>query len=601
MLGKFAEVLSPIAEKDRKTIEERIAAETTAAETTTTSTSEAPLLGSASDTPSLGSGTPSGDPGSDPLSSSSSTSSTSARILTGLGLGGGGSGGTAPIRSTTRTMPVPTKPRVGGNVYPDADYSASPPRDQKDTQFYCGGTQNSDTAVQSTTTPSDILAHRPDDFRSKQRQTESIKGGLNDALKLELPKNGKLQTPVMTWVNKIRNHLVIRGMEPVFSIAIDSDGAGNFVYEDILVKFGERTVEQITEHIERFRTGGGTPETRYDKWDYENLRLSAIVIRESIGPNLLQRISSLLPSDAPGPVVFKTALDQVMCMNATTIRTLSNQLGELSLKSIPGESVPDLTEKVTELAREIEGSGKPPSDLINLVSKPYTKGTVDAFKTYALGVHTQVMRGVFRGKWTSLVQEHNGFYQDLVQSDEYPPASGKKDDDNNIQALVAKTVDQRLQQRNGNNNNNGGNNNRNSNGGARTCYNCGDTGHIAKNCPKKKADGEKNDGGGKSDEKKEKDWRHVPPNSSKGEGKEKTVDGKVYKWCGKCRQNKGLWTVGRYLHSTEEHRSKKKDDNNNNGNNNGNEAGNLGYVDEPLDFGFLSFVGACPKGCCGDQ
>ena len=132
-------------------------------------------------------------------------------------------------------------------------------------------------------------------------------------------------------------------------------------------------------------------------------------------------------------------------------------------------------------------------------------------------------------------------------------------------------------------------------------YNCGETGHIAKNCPKKKADGEKNDGGGKSDEKKEKDWRHVPPNSSKGEGKEKTVDGKVCKWCGKCRQNKGLWTVGRYLHSTEEHRPKKKDDNNNNGNNNGNEAGNLGYVDEPLDFGFLSFVGACPKGCCGDQ
>ena len=380
--------------------------------------------------------------------------------------GSGGSGSTPPILLATSTMPVPTKPRVGGNVYPDTDYGGTAPREQKDAQFYCGGTQNSDTAVQSTTSPSDILAHRPDDFRSKQRQIESIKGGLNDALKLELPKNGKLQTPVMTWVNETRNHLVIRGMEPVFSIAIDSDGAGNFVYEDILVKFGERAVEQITDHIERFRTGGGTPETRYDKWDYENLRLSAIVIRESIGPNLLQRISSLLPSDAPGPVVFKTALDQVMHMNATTIRALSNQLGELSLKSIPGESAPDLTEKVTELAREIEGSGKPPSDLINLVSKPYTKGTVDAFKTYALGVHTQVMRGTFKGKWTALVLEHNGFYQDLVQSDEYPPASGKKDDDNNIQALVAKTVDQRLQQRNGNNNNNGGNNNRNSNGGA---------------------------------------------------------------------------------------------------------------------------------------
>ena len=85
-----------------------------------------------------------------------------------------------------------------------------------------------------------------------------------------------------------------------------------------------------------------------------------MAIRASLGPNLLQRLSSLLQPGEDGPVVFKTALDQCLFMNATTIRTLSNELGGLSLKAIPGESVPALTEKVTELAREIEGSGKHP-------------------------------------------------------------------------------------------------------------------------------------------------------------------------------------------------------------------------------------------------
>ena len=96
----------------------------------------------------------------------------------------------------------------------------------------------------------------------------------------------------------------------------------------------------------------------------------------------------------------------------------------------------------------------------------------------------------------------------------------------------------------------------------------------------------------------EKDWRHVPPNSSKGETKEKTVNGKVYKWCGKCRNNKGLWTTGKYLHSTEEHKPKKKADDNPSPETPNGEAGNLGYVDEPLEFGFLCMEtsSAC-QGC----
>ena len=43
-----------------------------------------------------------------------------------------------------------------------------------------------------------------------------------------------------------------------------------------------------------------------------------------------------------------------------------------------------------------------------------------------------------------------------------------------------------------------------------------------------------------------------------GEAKEKTVDGKICKWCEKCNQGEGLWTIGDMDHSTAEHRTNKE-------------------------------------------
>ena len=46
-------------------------------------------------------------------------------------------------------------------------------------------------------------------------------------------------------------------------------------------------------------------------------------------------------------------------------------------------------------------------------------------------------------------------------------------------------------------------------------------------------------------------WRREAP--KEGESKEKTVDGKKYMHCGKCRQGKGLWTTGEGLHGNDDH------------------------------------------------
>ena len=526
------------------------------------------------------------------------------------------------LRRRRRMATKPAYPRLGGNTRGLAyhtKFREEYKENSIDGDFWCGGYQTGDLTFQRIPEPIDTLAFRPSEFRSKQRQDPELKKGLPDHLLLELPENGKMKTPVMTWVNELRLHLTTRGMEGVFSIRLpigppSADGAApTGVWFQILNNFGSVTLQQIKashewsqvgdfDHVGREADLRGSPPREnannafFDKYDKENLRLSAIVVKASIGPNLQQRLASILEPNASGPEVFKAALDQVMCMNATTLRTLSNQLGALSLKSIPGESVSALTEKVSELAREIEGSGTPPSDLKNLVSKPYTKGTVEAFKTHALGIHMSVMRGTHAGSWQSVVTEHNAVYQDLVQSEEYPPANGgKKDQDDKIQGLVAKVVDQKLSHLKSSGGGSGGN------GKARACFKCGSTEHLIKDCPKNDSKGGSNKKSGSSDSKKdeERDWRHIPPNPKKGESKEKTIEGKKYKWCGKCRKNKGLWTTGKYLHSTEEHRSKKSDDSNDNNssNNTSSEQGNIGYVDGPLEFGFCAFINQSSNGC----
>ena len=515
-------------------------------------------------------------------------------------------------------------PRMGGNARPDAWYATFYANNRNtnsdEGDFWCGGIQDADNNLVIPASPADILAYRPDDFKTKQRMDSELKAGLPEGLHLELPEDGKMKTPITTWCIELNQHLITRGMEGVFSVRTtvpNPGGAPRVEWHQLLSNFGSVTLAQVKAsqtHLSANAFDTTDQAARdasrhcYDRFDKDNIRLSAAVIKASIGPNLLQRLSTVLDAgeSANGPIIFKTILDQVMFMNATTVRTLSNKLGALTLKSIPGESVSKLSEQVTELAREIVGSGSPPSDLINLVSKPYTKGTVESFRNYALGIHMTVMQGAYTGTWQRLTTEHNAMYQDLVQSDEYPPAKGgKKDQDNVIQGLIAKAVDQKLSKLNLSN---GGNSGTGKGKKKRECFNCGSTEHIAKDCPKK-SDSNSNSTN-KSSSKKDDDWRYKPPNKSKGESTEKEVDGKTYKWCGKCRDNKGLWTTGKYLHSTAEHRSKKKEDKEESSNN---ETARLAYIDEPLDFGFLAMYPSewCsetkpnkkkghPKGHCGN-
>jgi hypothetical protein len=434
---------------------------------------------------------------------------------------------------------------------------------------------------QGRTSPLDILCYRPSDFRSKQRQYEALKAGLEASRRLELGDNKKDHVmSLVAWIQEIKLLVETRGFDTVFRV---TNSASTFGTSEVYLvqKWGDMKLKTIEDFVA----------TLTDPYDVENLRLSGLALRDSLGPELYSRVSSLSTPDKSGPVLFKIAVDQMMHMNDAQVRNLSNKLGDLRLRDIPGENVAKLGETITQIAREITGSGREPNDLLQLVSRPYTKGTAKMFESNALTLHSRVLNGMYTESWEKLVAEHSNFYQDLVQAKDYPPAEGgKEDQDSQIQGLIAKAIEENMGKlmRSPNDAHNGGGTNEGSGYQKRKCFKCGSEDHVIRYCPSTKG-------------KPAKDWRYVPPDSSKNEPKEKSVNGVLYKWCGKCRGGTGAWNSAEAAHFTADHRGRTSTGDTTETSppaEETQEQGNLGYVDQPLSFGFLAMT---TKGTKGDE
>ena len=275
--------------------------------------------------------------------------------------------------------------------------------------------------------PADIMAFRPTTFKELYRQNTLLKEGLSDSKKLDLPSGTTKGISVTSWIQEIKWIVEPRGFDTVFRVYRPSEGREVYLLDN----WGELTLTEVRKWVETLETHG-------DRYDQENLKLSAVAIRESIGPDLYARVASLANTGTTGPEYFKMIIDQVSFLSSSMVRKLSNDLANLDLKKIPGEDVAKLAEVVTEKARQIVGSGNPPPDLKHLVSKPFTTGTDQYFKTHALNIHNKIINQEYMKTWEQMLQEHSHTYQDLVQQSNYSPAKGSKDQDESIHAMIGK-------------------------------------------------------------------------------------------------------------------------------------------------------------------
>jgi hypothetical protein len=167
--------------------------------------------------------------------------------------------------------------------------------------------------------------------------------------KLDLPSGTSKGISVTSWIQEIKWMIEPRGFDTVFRVYSPVEQKETYLLDN----WGELTLLDVKKWV-------GILEAHGDRYDHENLKLSAVVIRESLGPDLYARVASLANTNTTGPEYFKLAVDQVSFLSSSMVRKLSNDLAQLDLKKIPGEDVAKLAEIVTEKARQIVGSGNPP-------------------------------------------------------------------------------------------------------------------------------------------------------------------------------------------------------------------------------------------------
>ena len=260
---------------------------------------------------------------------------------------------------------------------------------------------------------------------------------LSEDLKLTLIDENENKDNTQTvsgWIDEIKFLIKTNSMDSVFRVenGIDQE---NYM----LMNWGNIKLNVVSTWVKCLKQYGCP-------YNLKNLRLSGMLIHESISTKVNQQISATTSiADISGPKLLVYAIQQRTIMSSAHIRTISNKHINLSLGDIHGERVPDLTKLVSDLAQQLVGSGRQPDDLINLVSKSYTKGYVDIFKTYALGSHAGVLCGAYADTWENLVSDHNNMYYNLVQTNDYPPALGKKQEkeDELIQGLYGQ-IDQKI-------------------------------------------------------------------------------------------------------------------------------------------------------------
>ena len=179
----------------------------------------------------------------------------------------------APARDDPKEDMV--KPRVGGISYGTA---------------WTGG---SSVDSKRNKDPVDILCFRPNNFKDMQKQHESLKKGLDSDKRLEIDDGSKVTVGLTMWVTWMSMMLVNKGMDTVFMILNASTG----IELNLLKTWGEAALPKVQAWVKELEKTG-------DKWDLENLRLSAFAVRNLLGTNLLNRVISFVGAEASGPVFF---------------------------------------------------------------------------------------------------------------------------------------------------------------------------------------------------------------------------------------------------------------------------------------------------------
>ena len=168
------------------------------------------------------------------------------------------------------------------------------------------------------------------------------------------------------------------------------------------------------------------------QYDIQNLDWSGQFILNSITKRLYDDVTQQVGAHASGPRILQEIVSIKQQLDATAIITMQEQLCQMRLDKEPAENVALFTNKIKAIATKLENfktkHGKHlVTDLSALVAKPYTKCSVEVFRSEANKHFLKVNRDPSVMSWTAITTDLVLLYRSLLgQKGEWQPAERKE-------------------------------------------------------------------------------------------------------------------------------------------------------------------------------
>ena len=374
---------------------------------------------------------------------------------------------------------------------------------------------------------------------------------------------------LLAFADEALSHMQTHGMDTVFYMKGVSAGCPEG--EELFTYHSKYTKSYVAAFIAKKIADGV-----YDSYATDCLKESALWLVNSLDESLKNSLRPQLATRPTGPEVWMMIVGEVQADSLRRCAELAKKFKALTLMQFKGENVRDYAAAAENLLIQLERDDQLPNTHLLDIVDCFTACTVMEFQVHWMtrrhAIELFVMETLGKDKvavslmpnkihFRDLLEEGKSKYNNLQHLWGTPNKPKEQALLGQVKALQAKLdkMDQQLKAAptpvggnrpagRGNNNNNNNNNNR------RSCWHCGGTDHIRRNCPNKDQPPANNQGGGAGNRNQ---TANKFPKPKPGEPLEKTVDGVKCYYCSKCRKGEGSWNK---THKTGEHKTKAERD-----------------------------------------